>query len=284
MVLMEETDMQKLDRSQYELVSEPLSEVPFNTLFAQTVVDRMVDGDIIVDDFRNPRTFLIRHPYGMSLLFGNTCNDEFNAWLRDYALNTGKTRKIIEWLQTYPESWNSVFSDLFGNRLIRSTDIKVGNATDVIELNTRINFRFNKDAFDTIRKNIFPCDYEIIRTTQEIFTALEEGVVPRHFWNNADDFVTNGIGFTLMHDGKAASTAFASFICGNQLEIGIQTAEEFRRMGFSRYTGATMINYCIDNGYEPVWSCRLENTGSYKLAQKLGFEVAREIPYYKLRM
>jgi len=220
----------------------------------------------------------------MSLLFGNTRNNDFNGKLRDYALNTGKTRKVTEWLQTYPESWNSVFADLFADRLIRSTGNKVGNATDVIELNTRINFQFNKDAFDTIRNDIFPCNHEIIRTTEKIFTALEEGVVPRHFWKDADDFVTNGVGFTLVHEGKSASTAFASFICDNQLEIGIQTAGEFRRMGFSRYTGATMIDYCIDNGYEPVWACRLENTGSYKLAQKLGFEVAREIPYYKLSM
>jgi hypothetical protein len=33
---------------------------------------------------------------------------------------------------------------------------------------------------------------------------------------------------------------------------------------------------------EPVWACRLENDGSYKLAQKLGFEPVLEIPYYRL--
>ena len=276
--------MIKMDESQYGLVSGPLSEVPFNTLFARTVVDQKIEGSIFIDDLHNPRTFLIRHPYGMSLLFGNTRNNDFNEWLRDYALNTGKTRKITEWLQTYPGSWDTVFPDLFGDRLVRSADNKIRNATDVIELNTRINFQFNKDAFDTIRKDIFPGNYEIIRTTEEIFNALEEGVVPRHFWKDAGDFMTNSAGFTLICDKKAASTAFASFICGNQLEIGIQTAGEFRRMGFSRYTGAAMINYCIENGYEPVWSCRLENTSSYKLAQKLGFEVVREIPYYKLIM
>lgn len=277
-------NMKTMHPSQYGLISGILHEVPFNTLFARTVVDQKVEGNIFVDDSRNPRTFLISHPYGMSLLFGNTRNNDFNAWLRDYALNTGKSRKVTEWLQTYPESWNSVLADLFGDRLVRSVDNTVRNATDVIELNTRINFRFNKDAFATIRKDIFPSNYEIIRTTEKIFNALEEGVVPRHFWKDAGDFMTNGAGFTLICDGKAASTAFASFICGNQLEIGIQTAGEFRRMGFSRFTGAAMINYCIDNGYEPVWACRLENTGSYKLAQKLGFEVAREIPYYKLSM
>lgn len=33
---------------------------------------------------------------------------------------------------------------------------------------------------------------------------------------------------------------------------------------------------------EPIWSCRLENTGSYKLAQKIGFLPTAEIPYYRL--
>ena len=276
--------MHKLEITEYERISDPFSDVPFNTLFAQTVVDRMVEGDIFVDDSRNPRTFLIRHPYGMSLLFGDTTNARFNAWFRDYALNTGNTRKSTEWLQTYPDQWDSVFPELFGDRLVRSADNKNKNATDVIELNTRVNLRFNRIAFDKIRKDIFPCEYTVIRTDRNIFTELNEGVVPRHFWKNADDFVNNGIGFTLISNGKPASTAFASFICGNQLEIGIQTAEEFRRLGFSRYTGAAMIDYCIEKGYEPVWACRLENTGSYKLAQKLGFDIAREIPYYKLRI
>ncbi len=45
---------------------------------------------------------------------------------------------------------------------------------------------------------------------------------------------------------------------------------------------STLIEYCLENSYEPVWACRLENVGSYKLAEKLGFEMYGEVPYYRL--
>jgi RimJ/RimL family protein N-acetyltransferase len=66
------------------------------------------------------------------------------------------------------------------------------------------------------------------------------------------------------------------------LEIGIETAEEFRRKGFAEIVCEAIIEYCIANKYEPVWSCRLENSGSYILAQKMGFEPIYKIPYYRL--
>lgn len=274
--------MHKLDRTKYSLVSIPLSEVPFNTLFARSVADGAVNGDILVDNTEDPRTFLIRHPYGMSLLLGNSSNDRFNAWFSDYALNTGRTRKVPEWLQVHPDQWNPVIAELISDKLIRPADNRISAPSGFIEQNTRINFRFNRTKFESLKTGIYPHDHTILRTDARIFNELSDGVVPCHFWKDADDFTANGIGFTLVSNGKPASTAFASFICGNQLEIGIQTAEEFRRMGFSRFAGAAIIDYCIDNGYEPVWACRLENTGSYKLAQKLGFEVERELPYYRL--
>jgi RimJ/RimL family protein N-acetyltransferase len=66
------------------------------------------------------------------------------------------------------------------------------------------------------------------------------------------------------------------------LEIGIETLEKFRGMGFAYHASAALIDHCIENGLEPVWACRLENQGSYYLAQKLGFVPSRMMPYYQL--
>ncbi len=43
-------------------------------------------------------------------------------------------------------------------------------------------------------------------------------------------------------------------------------------------------DYCMQNDYEPIWACKLTNTPSYKLAQKLGFVPARTLPYYRLAL
>lgn len=84
----------------------------------------------------------------------------------------------------------------------------------------------------------------------------------------------------MLYKNNLASTAYSSFIHADQFELGIETIEEYRGKGFAEQACDSIIDYCIANGYEPIWACRLENTGSYKL--KLGFVPSAEIPYYRL--
>jgi RimJ/RimL family protein N-acetyltransferase len=107
-------------------------------------------------------------------------------------------------------------------------------------------------------------------------------VVPKYFWNNAEDFLERGAGYSVLHQGKLAATAYASFVIDDMLELGIETVEQFRGRGFGKYACCALIDHCLERGLEPVWACRLENTGSYKLAQKVGFEDIAHIPYYRL--
>ena len=111
---------------------------------------------------------------------------------------------------------------------------------------------------------------------------MKGSVVPMNFWNNAEEFYNNGIGFSLIYENKVASTSYSAFLHDDKLELGIETMEEFRGKGFAQFTCSALIDYCLENNFEPVWACRLENTGSYKLAQKLGFEPIKRIPYYRL--
>lgn len=111
---------------------------------------------------------------------------------------------------------------------------------------------------------------------------MQGSVIPKYFWRNEDQFQNKGIGFSLIYDGEVASTAFSSCRFENQLEIGIETLEKYRGKGFALYVCSVLINYCIENGLEPIWACRMENIASYQLAHKLGFIPTHSIPYYRL--
>jgi hypothetical protein len=221
------------------------------------------------------------HPYKMSLLVGVLDNEEFNAGLLDHLLNRNHARKATEWLQAYPADWNKKLSEMLGINLIKSgsSDIPMHS---IIEENTRVNFRFNKSRYLAFRRNMSNCAYTIVHTDKEHFESMPGNVVPKFFWSDATEFCRHGIGFTLLVKGKPASTAYSAFLRDKQLELGIETCEEFRGKGFALHTCSSLIDYCLENDYEPVWSCRLENTGSYKLAQKLGFEPSFTLPYYRL--
>lgn len=270
-----------LEINKYKLALEPLKQVKINHLFARAVLEHFVRGRVYLDNIKDPKVFYIYHPYGMSLLFGETGQSDFNSWFYNYANNLNHFRDYPEWIQLYPDQWHQNFKKLFGEQLINYEDNK-GKSNNKIEVYTRVNFKFNKDKFLQLKEKMGPCKYEIIHTDKIIYHQMQGKVLPKYFWDSADQFVKEGIGYSLIYEEAIVSTAFSAFIFDNQLEIGIETSEYFRGKGFAIAVCMSLINYSLANNYEPVWSCRLDNVGSYKLAQKLGFEPTLFLPFYRL--
>ncbi len=79
----------------------------------------------------------------------------------------------------------------------------------------------------------------------------------KKFWKTAQLFRQKGKGFSIVR-GRAVSTAFSAYRIDHYLEIGIETAEEYRRNGFTRAVCTALIRYCLISGLTPVWGCRME--------------------------
>ena len=274
--------MIKLNPSQYKRVIDSLKEVTINHLFVRSVIEGKVDGTVYADHAEHPEVFYVYHPYGLSLLFGKSEHEAFYSWLKNHVLNFSGNRFKPEWLQVFPESLNQSFRDLCIGRIRNVSGVSGESRFDLIEEHTRVNFSFNQEKYLRFRRTLSPVHYPVLRTDREMYEQMQGTVLPRFFWKDADQFVSQGIGFSLMVEEKPASTAFSAFIHDHQLELGIESAERFRGKGFAIYTCVALIDYCLENQFEPVWSCRLGNTASYRLAQKLGFEPTFEIPFYRL--
>lgn len=70
--------MKTLPKSNYKKAAEAIKNVAINTLFAEAVIEQKINGKIYVDNIEKPKTFYIIHPYGMTLLLGDSENNEFN--------------------------------------------------------------------------------------------------------------------------------------------------------------------------------------------------------------
>ena len=275
--------MIELPAEHYRRLSRYLDEIHFNHLFARAVIDGDVNGQVYVDNVAHPTSYYIVHRYGMSLLGGDFRNAEFNAAFREYALNIKGTRTAHEWMQVFPAGWNTLLKDLFGNKLVLAKSNTEGATRSIVELNTRVNFLFNRDTYLKIRKRTANnTKIRITDTTKEIYDQMPGSVVPCSFWKSSDNFIAKGVAFTLYYEEKLAATAFSSFVAPGKLELGIETLSEFRGRGLAEEVCSALIDYCLERNLEPIWACRLENTGSYKLAQKLGFIPILELPYYRL--
>jgi hypothetical protein len=272
--------MKLLPIENYDKVAPAFHQLTVNYLFARFVVERKIDGKIYVDDIDYPTVFYVSHPYSMSLLFGNAENEAFNESLKRYILNTDGIRKRYEWLQAPEEQWRTKLDQLFGDRFV-SVEENQGAMNEKMEVSTRVNFKFNKEKFLAI-KAMGSIDKQVVRTEKLHYDAIPGTVIPQNFWNNSDDFFALGVGFSSMSDDKVASTAFSAFIFDDFLEIGIETAASLKGHGHAFAACSSLIDYCIANNYEPVWACKKNNIGSYRLACRLGFEPTISLPYYRL--
>ena len=265
-----------------------LHSAEINTLFAVSVLEDGRKGKVFADDEDNPSSIYIRNNYGMSLIYGDALNQDYIKELRSYLLNLDKERVGIEWLQVYPHTLGNIIEDILGNDLLKKSSDEAYNPLVTEENNKvlefqRINYLFNHDRFISMNSELKNGDYQILVTPKEVYNHTEGSVIPKVFWNDYEDFIHKGMGFTVLaEDNTPASTAFASFVIGNKLEIGIETNENMRGAGYGTKAGAALIEYCLKNDFEPVWSCHSGNIKSRKLAEKLGFEEIRRIPYYRL--
>jgi GNAT superfamily N-acetyltransferase len=271
-----------LDRKNYDKVLGPLVNMKLNNLFARMVAERKVTGSIFVDREDEPRVFHIVHPYGMSLLIGDSSEDAFNSELLDYMLNARGLRKSPEWLQAYPGHWNALLACSLGSMLVAFSSGNEPDRDGLVEENTRVNFRFNREKYMLTKENLDSPPLPLRRVDKELFVKMKGTVVPGSFWDNAQDFLRQGAGFSFVINGDPVSTAYSAYVIDNQLELGIETLPAYRGRGLALFVCSALIDYCLESGYEPVWSCRLENSASYRLALKLGFEPVRTWPYYRL--
>jgi hypothetical protein len=76
--------MELLDKKFYGRLTNHLKKVSNNNLFARSVIERKISGQVLVDNIENPKTFYVVHPYGMSILFGDSQNTEFNNKFLNY--------------------------------------------------------------------------------------------------------------------------------------------------------------------------------------------------------
>jgi len=260
-----------------------LEGIEINALFALAVIEQHVTGKIFVDSLQNPTTFYIAHPYGMSLLVGQTTHKAFNHCLKEYLENTTQVRNRVEWLQVDPTAeWMVALEELLGETLVKTPENNTQEISKILYYQ-RINFHFSRAKYDARKVESRNHGCSIVRTSKEMFELMEGSVIPKYFWDNAEAFASKSMGYTMLdNEERVLATSFASFVIGNKLELGIETNAMYRGRGYAYAVASRLIDFCLEHAFEPIWACSSINKGSYTLAEKLGFEIVKKIPYYKL--
>jgi RimJ/RimL family protein N-acetyltransferase len=77
------------------------------------------------------------------------------------------------------------------------------------------------------------------------------------------------------------SWSLADCIVGDACEIGIHTAEDYRRQGLATLTAAATVDGCLARGLTAIgWHCDVDNLGSRGVAERVGFRHERDYVEY----
>jgi RimJ/RimL family protein N-acetyltransferase len=98
-----------------------------------------------------------------------------------------------------------------------------------------------------------------------------------------EDPAQKGFGFVAWRNGKIAAHVVVDCIVGSAGDVGLVTAEEYRRRGLATVTAAAAMEYGLSHGLTLInWDCAESNLGSLRTAEKLGFQRERDHKLYLL--
>lgn len=206
----------------------------------------------------------------MAFLVGRSEVREYGEWVDARAANADGARSTRDMLQVYPDSWHETIEP----------HVRAGAARRW----NRTNFRFDVGRF-LERFPSAPTEPATARAVRGQVERFAGTVIPVRFWDSVDDFVRRGVGFFATDRDKPdrpASLAFSAYLDDSCLEVGVETTAEYRGLGYAQIACARVIHEALARGLEPVWSCKTENAGSFRLAERLGFVALDPHPYYEL--
>jgi len=261
-----------LDKIEYEKV-RPLFRVLEYHLTSAAVLDGNNPGLVFVDDSARPQSAFMFSPEGCYLA-GNSDHDTFNRALNEALHGKRLFDEPIEALCFIcaSESWEKQLAVvLYPHRPVQIP---------------RRHYICRKLNYDW-RANV-PAGFAV-RRIDEVLLNRPGLEIPRHImgwmvnnWGATVDFMQRGFGFVTLHDEVGSVTQVVSWsladCCSRDAcEIGIHTAEQFRRRGLATLTAAATVEHALSSGFSTIgWQCSEDNLGSIGTAEKVGFEQERD--------
>ena len=263
--------MKIIPKEKYYKVIPLVEKVSCNILFAEVVVFHKASGTIFVDNDDCPTICLIVHKYGMSLLTGIP-NYLFSNDLCTFLVSN---QNIVKWVLVYPDSLSVILYQNISDRIYDYNMFDISKKGILLCRTKRVMFDFI-GVTDIKNTN----NFQIHKIAGTDFMRINGSVAPKNFWDTSEDFIENGVGFFIELSNTIACYCFSAFANVKKIEIGIETNLSYRRKGLAHFVATYMLKYCIENNLQPLWSCRIENVKSMKLAQKLGFIPKSEHEYF----
>lgn len=241
----------KLNLSQYSSLISIANAHGSGCIYPLSVAEGVQDGEIFADSVDDFKSILFWTYPGFAYISGEA-DERFLNEIYDLMVDKNKTNVRRFLLMTKDKYVQDFFS-----------------AKDEIVLERRYLFKYEESK--DINEYRLPAGYELKEIDSELLKKISGRIVPSLFWKDGDDFLTKGKGYCITFGDEIVSWAFSSAVSSKEIDIGIETAPQYKQRGFGTIIAAKMVQYAKEQSKSPVWACHHSNLGSRKTAERLGF-------------
>jgi RimJ/RimL family protein N-acetyltransferase len=176
-------------------------------------------------------------------------------------------------LGVFPETWEAKLPTL-----IPTHEVEKLKSYYYLCRAVEVDWREHIPAEYTIKK----VDRAVFESASDTFTdTLRDWDDIEQKWRSVNNFLEKGVSFVALHEGQAVAWCTPDCVADNKIEVGIVTDPAHRRRGLATAVVGATVEHCLDHGFRSVgWHCLTDNVGSWKTAEKVGFERDREYTDY----
>jgi tetratricopeptide (TPR) repeat protein len=270
--------IQELMEKEFHKVKHLFEEKPFIEGLRSILERIVVPKQVFVDKKDDPQTAVIvvflHTDLRIWLYFGGRAdneefNKEFRRMLYEEPILKDKEEKLVEFCgelsnRGWEEGVQSVFKDPYQeNRLyFEIKELKLKNWRDFIPEGYSV---------ELIDLSLMEKDH---LKSDMWYNYLFYGTLRTH-WFPFEEGLKDIRGFLLVReDQEVVSFCVLGYLTkDNDIEVnGIGTLGEYRRRDFASIVGAATVEYCLPKYKTIRWVCSSTNVGSYKTAERIGYE------------
>ena len=249
-------------------------------LIPLSIMEGWTEGSVFADDPRNPGVVLVSERKGSANLFLCGRPNEQNARMVAHLLETTvipscERRGIVMSTVAWDDGgWEHLMAEMLAarppvpdRRLLYTMDVnQTGRAADLEALMAP------------------PQGYEVRTVDADLLASdgiahideVRKEILRQ--WRSFGDFVKKGFGYCLVGENTITTWCLAEYPAGKEISLGVETVSEYRRQGHATVTAAASLRECVRRGLTPYWDLWASNTGSKKLAERVGLRQKADYP------
>ena len=235
-----------------------------NRVYPCSIAEGFQSGDIYVNDGDDPEAALFWHYCGFGYISGKA-SEEFlsEAYVK---MTSGIDRRLV--LITADDDVISFFcdKDVLMDSRAEYTYLPKENSGAIAETgNAGIEAEMENAGV------VVAADFQIEQIDAGNISKIEGRIIPSFSWESPEQFLEEGFGYMALDRGQVCAVAFSAAVSSDEIDIGVETAEDHRRMGLAAMLADRMCRHITGLGKKPVWAHSISNKGSMNTALKCGF-------------